>query len=64
MEWLATINFIKARARTMVVTAAINREGAPCSTFARASQNVAAVAALLDTLPHPPLIGQIMFPVS
>jgi hypothetical protein len=64
MEWLATIDFIKARARAMVVATAINREGAPCSTFTRASQNVPAVAALLDTLPHPPPIGQIMFPVS
>jgi hypothetical protein len=31
--------------------ATINREGLPHPTFARASQNVAAVVALLDTLP-------------
>jgi hypothetical protein len=52
-EWTTTINFTKARARAKSITATINYEGLPHPTFARASQNVALVAALLDTLPAP-----------
>jgi hypothetical protein len=50
-EQVATINFAKARAWAKAVTAAINHEGTLHPTFARASQNVAATAGLLDTLP-------------
>jgi uncharacterized membrane protein len=40
-----------------VIIAVINGEGPPCPTFTRASQNVAAVAALLDTLLMPSADG-------
>jgi hypothetical protein len=45
------IHLNQVKARTRAIADAINREGAPCPTFARASQNMAAVAALQDTLP-------------
>jgi hypothetical protein len=47
------VHFTKAQAQDRAVTTAINREGAPCPSFARASQNVAMVVALLDTLAMP-----------
>jgi hypothetical protein len=53
MEWATTIDLTKARAQARAVAAAINLEGPPCPTFARASQNVATIVALLDTLPVP-----------
>jgi hypothetical protein len=37
MERATTIDFTKAQARAKAVTAAINYEGAPCPTFARAN---------------------------
>jgi hypothetical protein len=43
------IDLTKAQARARAAAAAINREGVPRPTFARASQNMAIVAALLDT---------------
>jgi hypothetical protein len=51
------INLTKARAWARAITATINREGAPCATFTRVSQNVATTAALLDTLPVPSADG-------
>jgi hypothetical protein len=47
----------KAQAQARVIAAAINREGAPCPTFARASQIVAMVAALLETFHAPSVDG-------
>jgi hypothetical protein len=52
-----TVNLTKARARAKAVAAAINHEGAPHPTFARASHNVAMVAALLDTFHVPSVMG-------
>jgi hypothetical protein len=51
MKHATTIDFTKARARARVITIIINREGTSSPTFARASQNVAMKAALLNTLP-------------
>jgi hypothetical protein len=51
MKHATTIDFTKARARAKVVAIIINREGMSSPTFARASQNVAVIAALLNTLP-------------
>jgi hypothetical protein len=56
-EWAATIEFTKAQARAWAVVVAIDHEGMPHPTFARASQNVAATTALLDTLPTPSTDG-------
>jgi hypothetical protein len=53
MEQPFMINHAKPRAWVRAIVTAINLEGAPRPTFARASQNVAAVATLLDTLPAP-----------
>jgi hypothetical protein len=44
-EQATTIDLTKARARARAITAAINHEGIPHLTFARASQNVVATAA-------------------
>jgi hypothetical protein len=57
MEQDATINFTRALAWARAITATINHKGMPCLTFARASQNVAAAAGLLDTLPTPSTSG-------
>jgi hypothetical protein len=57
MEWATTIDFTKAQARARVIAAAINHEGTPHPTFTRASQNVATVAALFDTLSEPSTDG-------
>jgi hypothetical protein len=53
MERPIMIDLTKAQAQARATAAAINREGAPHPTFTRASQNMAAVAALLDTLSAP-----------
>jgi hypothetical protein len=52
-EQAATIDFTKTRARARAVATAINHRGTTHLTFARASQNVAAGAMLLDTLLAP-----------
>jgi hypothetical protein len=52
-EWAATIDFTMARARARAVATTINREGLLRPTFARASENVAVAAEILDTLPVP-----------
>jgi hypothetical protein len=52
-EWAITVDLTNAWARARDIVAAINHEGTQCPTFARASQNMAATAALLDTLPTP-----------
>jgi hypothetical protein len=57
MERAAIIEFIKAQARARAVTATINHEGMSHPTFAKASQNVAAAATLLDTLLMPSTDG-------
>jgi hypothetical protein len=57
IERAATIDFTKIRARARATTTAINHEGTPHPTFARASQNVATTVALLDTLPAPSTDG-------
>jgi hypothetical protein len=49
MEQHGIINLAKARARARAVGAFINHEGAPRPTFTGVCQNVAAVAALLET---------------
>jgi hypothetical protein len=49
-ERAATINFTKARAQARAIIIAINLKGTPHPTFAKASQNMAAATALLDTL--------------
>jgi hypothetical protein len=48
-----TIDLIKAQARARAIVIAINCHGAPRPTFTWASQNLAAIAALLDTLHAP-----------
>jgi hypothetical protein len=53
MEGSIMIYLTKGHTRARAITTAINCDGVPRPTFARASQNVAAVAALLDTLPTP-----------
>jgi hypothetical protein len=53
MERAATVNFSKARAQARAIATAINYEGTPHPSFARACQNMAVVIALLDTLPAP-----------
>jgi hypothetical protein len=50
-ERAITIDFTKAQAWVRAIATTINREGMPHPTFARASQNVATAATLLDTLP-------------
>jgi hypothetical protein len=57
MERAAIIEFIKAQARARAVAATINHEGMSHPTFAKASQNVAAAATLLDTLLMPSTDG-------
>jgi hypothetical protein len=59
MEPVVIIELIKAWARARAVATAINDEEAPRPTFARAIQNMAVVAACLDTLPAPSLMGCI-----
>jgi hypothetical protein len=56
-ERAATIDITKGRACARAVDAAINREGVPRPTFAKASWNVATMATLLDTLPAPSADG-------
>jgi hypothetical protein len=56
-ERATTIDFTKARAQVRAIITAINHEGAPRPTFTKASQNVAAAAVLLDTLPSPSTDG-------
>jgi hypothetical protein len=53
MDRAVTIDFTKGLARARAVVAAINHEGTPHPSFARASQNVATTTTLLDTLPTP-----------
>jgi hypothetical protein len=53
MEGAATISFTKARSRARAFTAAINHEGTPHPTFARASHNVITTTSILDTLSAP-----------
>jgi hypothetical protein len=50
-ERATTIDFTKALAWARATATTIFREGPPHPTFARVDQNVAATAALLDTLP-------------
>jgi hypothetical protein len=61
MERDVIVNLTKARARSRararVVAAAINHEGPLCPAFAWASQNMVAVATLLDTWPTPSTDG-------
>jgi hypothetical protein len=57
MEQPVTIDLTEAWAQARVIAAAINHEGLPRPTFTRASQNVAVVAALLDTLLVPSTDG-------
>jgi hypothetical protein len=52
-ERCITIDLTTVRAQVRDVASAINRDGAPQPAFARANQNVAVAAALLDTLPTP-----------
>jgi hypothetical protein len=49
-ERATTIDFTKAWAWAIAIADAINHEGMPHPTFARASQNVVVAATLLDTL--------------
>jgi hypothetical protein len=53
IEQAVTDDLTNAQARARDVITTINREGLPRPTFAIASQNVAAMTALLDTLPAP-----------
>jgi hypothetical protein len=57
MEQATIIDLMKASARARAIAVAINREVLPRPTFARASHNMAAAAALLDTLPMPSTDG-------
>jgi hypothetical protein len=50
MERAAAIDFTKAWAQAKAIAVAINHKGLPHPTFTRASQNMAAAVALLDTL--------------
>jgi hypothetical protein len=52
-----TIDLTKAWAWDRAVATAINREGLPHPTFTRASQNVAVMVELLDTLLAPSTDG-------
>jgi hypothetical protein len=52
-EGSGMINLAKARARARAVVTTMNHDRAPRPTFSRASQNVVATTALLDTLPTP-----------
>jgi hypothetical protein len=51
MEQAMMVDLTTARARARDIVAAINREGTHHPALAKASQNVAASAVLLDTLP-------------
>jgi hypothetical protein len=53
------VNLATTRARTSDVASTISREGRQCPAFARASQNVVVMAALLDCYPYPPPMGWI-----
>jgi hypothetical protein len=53
IEQCVTVDLTNASAQGRDVTAIINHEGQPQVAFTKASQNVAASAALLDTLPVP-----------
>jgi hypothetical protein len=57
MEWVVTGDLTHTRAQARDVTDAINQEGLSQPTLARASQNVATVAAHLDTFPVPSTNG-------
>jgi hypothetical protein len=57
MERPGIIDLTKAQARARAVGTSINHEGAPRPTFVRASQNVAAAVALLETIPTPSTDG-------
>jgi hypothetical protein len=61
MERATAIDLTKARAQARATAAAINHEGTPCPAFARASHNVAAAVALLDTLltPSTDAVGKV-----
>jgi hypothetical protein len=48
------VDLASARAQAQEAAPATSCEGGQCPTFARAIQNVAAMATLLDILPHPP----------
>jgi hypothetical protein len=51
------VDLTTAWAEAKRVAPAISCEGAQCPAFTRASQNMAAVAMLLDTLPAPSVNG-------
>jgi hypothetical protein len=54
-ERILTVDLASARAQAQEAAPATSCEGGgQCPTFARAIQNVAAMATLLDMLPHPP----------
>jgi hypothetical protein len=53
IESAVIVDLTNDRARARDGAAIINREGVQHPAFTRASQNVATVAALLDTLPGP-----------
>jgi hypothetical protein len=56
-KWVIIVNLTNAQPSDRDLTTAINREGAQCPAFARASQNMVVMAALLDTLPTPTTDG-------
>jgi hypothetical protein len=60
-ERVAAINYSKDCARARAIAITINHEGMPHPTFPRASQNIAAVVALLDILPTPSIdeVGKV-----
>jgi hypothetical protein len=51
------VDVTATRAQAKGVTPTISREGEQCTAFTRASQNMAAVVVLLDTLPPPSIDG-------
>jgi hypothetical protein len=57
MEWAMMVVLTNGWAQARDVTATINHEGTQRPTFARASQNVAMIDVLLDTLPAPTTDG-------
>jgi hypothetical protein len=57
IEWTVMVDLTNTRAQARDVIAATNHEEPPCPTFTRASQTLAIVAALLDTLPTPSTDG-------
>jgi hypothetical protein len=60
MEWATTIDFAKAWVQARDITGAINHEGLPRPTFARAIQNMAATVVLLVPFPAPSTSGVYM----